>query len=99
MSDQKTVEAIIRGRVQGVWFRAWTEREANQRQLSGWVMNLRDGSVRALFHGRASAVDDMLGACWDGPPAAQVDAVEVVTVVEVVAGEDAAPADGFRVRR
>lgn len=93
MSARKTVEAVIRGHVQGVWFRAWTEGEAKQRQLSGWVMNERDGSVRALFHGEASAVDDMLAACRIGPPASRVEEVEAVEV------ELTTPPEGFRIRR
>lgn len=93
MSDQKTVEAVIRGHVQGVWFRAWTEAEAGRHGLAGWVMNKDDGSVQALFHGGASAVDAMLAACWQGPPAATVDEVEVAEVIL------SAPPEGFRIRR
>ena len=71
----KTVQVCIEGRVQGVWFRAWTQGEAEARGLDGWVRNRADGSVEALFSGAAEAVDDMLQACWRGPPAAQVTAV------------------------
>ena len=93
MNNRKTVEAVIRGRVQGVGFRAWTEGEAKRRQLSGWVMNERDGSVRALFHGDPAAVDDMLSACRGGPPAARVDGVERIEI------EPPEPVEGFRIRR
>ena len=72
---RKTVSARIEGRVQGVWYRAWTVREATARGLSGWVRNRADGSVEALFDGPAEAVDAMLAACRDGPPAAAVSAV------------------------
>ena len=72
-----TVTLRIRGRVQGVWFRAWTVEQASQRQLRGWVRNRRDGGVEVLLRGPAAVVEDMIGACWDGPPAARVEAVDV----------------------
>ena len=72
----KTVRVLVRGRVQGVWFRAWTESEARARGLSGWVRNRRDGAVEALFHGAEAAVDAMAAACRQGPPAARVESVE-----------------------
>ena len=71
-----TVNVRIRGRVQGVWYRAWTEEQATLRGLRGWVRNRRDGSVEALFCGPAAVVQDMIDACWKGPPAARVAAVE-----------------------
>jgi acylphosphatase len=67
---------VIRGRVQRVGFRAWTERMALQRGLEGWVRNRSDGTVEALFCGPASVVDGMIEACRRGPPGAQVDALE-----------------------
>lgn len=72
----KRVRAIIAGRVQGVWYRGWTVDEATLRGLSGWVRNCRDGSVEAVFQGDDVVVDDMLRACWQGPPMAQVTGVE-----------------------
>lgn len=72
----KRLRAIIHGRVQGVWFRGWTVDEARQRGLDGWVRNRRDGTVEAVFAGEAALVDDMVRACWDGPPAAHVRTVE-----------------------
>jgi acylphosphatase len=87
------VEARIRGRVQGVWFRAWTRGEAQALGLSGWVQNEADGTVRALFVGPRRAVDEMLARCRDGPPLADVAAVETSPVTSVPALE------GFRVRR
>ena len=71
-----TVTVRIRGRVQGVWYRGWTEEEAARRGLRGWVRNRRDGSVEALFAGPAAVVNDMIEACRRGPPAARVEAVE-----------------------
>ncbi|MDP2619965.1 MAG: acylphosphatase [Hyphomicrobiales bacterium] len=58
--------------VQGVAYRAWTERAAGGLGLTGWVRNRRDGSVEALFCGPAEAVDRMVGLCAAGPPAARV---------------------------
>lgn len=71
----KSVQVRIEGRVQGVWYRGWTADEAIRRGLRGWVRNHRDGSVEAVFAGPKSAVDAMLDACWQGPPAARVTAV------------------------
>jgi len=70
------LHVLISGRVQGVWFRAWTEREALSRGLGGWVRNRRDGTVEAVLAGPAAAVAEMLEACRKGgPPLAQVDEV------------------------
>ena len=95
MSDVVAVEALIRGRVQGVFFRGWTEEEARRRGLSGWVCNNPDGTVSALFVGPREAVDDMLEACRKGPLAARVDAVEAKDVAPPPA--DAPEARTFRV--
>lgn len=81
----KRVRARIEGRVQGVWFRGWTVDEASKRGLSGWVRNRRDGTVEAVFAGEDARVDDMVKACWSGPPAAQVENVTVDTEPEAVA--------------
>ena len=67
---------IIRGRVQGVGYRAWTEYTAVDQGLDGWVRNRRDGSVEAVFAGPPDAVGEMIEACRRGPPGARVDAVE-----------------------
>ena len=67
---------VIRGRVQGVGFRAWTEYTALERGIQGWVRNRRDGSVEALFVGPPDVVDAMVAACRDGPRGARVDAVD-----------------------
>jgi acylphosphatase len=69
--------ARISGRVQMVWYRAWTVGEAQKRGLSGWVRNRKDGSVEALFSGEADAVEAMLAACREGPPKAEVTDIAV----------------------
>lgn len=70
--ERKAVLARIQGRVQGVWYRGWTVEKATGLGLSGWVRNRADGSVEALFAGPAAAVEAMLAACREGPPAAVV---------------------------
>jgi acylphosphatase len=65
----------IRGRVQGVGYRAWVEYQAMACGLEGWVRNRRDGSVEALFAGPAKAVAEMVALCRHGPPSARVTAV------------------------
>jgi acylphosphatase len=65
----------VRGRVQGVGYRAWTMNEAERRGLRGWVRNRRDGSVEALLIGEEAAVAAMIALCRKGPPAARVEAV------------------------
>ena len=69
------LHVTIRGRVQGVGYRAWVEHQAMARKLEGWVRNRRDGSVEALFAGRADVVAEMVALCRRGPPSARVEAV------------------------
>jgi acylphosphatase len=68
-------QVAITGRVQGVGYRAFVDREARARDLEGWVRNRRDGSVEALFAGPAAAVTAMIEACRRGPSSARVEAV------------------------
>ncbi len=75
MTD-KAVRVMIRGRVQGVWYRGWTVDQANSHGLRGWMRNRRDGAVEALFVGPADKVEAMIEACRSGPPAARVDGIE-----------------------
>jgi acylphosphatase len=69
-------QVVIRGRVQGVGYRAWVEQQASARKLEGWVRNRSDGSVEALFAGPADVVSDMIAQCRRGPLSARVDAVK-----------------------
>ena len=73
--EEKPVRVVIEGRVQAVWFRAWTTQEAQRRNLRGWVRNRSDGTVEALFSGAVADVDGMIEACGRGPPAARVAAI------------------------
>lgn len=68
---------VVRGRVQGVGYRAFVEDEAERRDLEGWVRNRRDGTVEAVFSGPDEAVAAMLDACRHGPRHATVEAVDV----------------------
>lgn len=68
----RAVRVVVEGRVQGVGFRAWVEREAAKRELTGYVRNLGTGAVEAVFHGDDAAVDEMLVACNRGPRLAAV---------------------------
>lgn len=74
---EKSVRVRIRGRVQGVWYRAWTAEAATARGVTGWVRNRRDGSVEALFMGSVAAVDALIEACREGPELARVESIEV----------------------
>ncbi len=76
MADKARLHVVIEGRVQGVFFRASTRDEARARGLNGWVRNLADGRVEALFEGEKPAVESMLAWCKKGPPYAYVDHVE-----------------------
>jgi len=68
----------ISGRVQGVFFRYETKRMALRRGVSGWVRNLPDGRVEAVFEGEKSDVEEMIRFCHRGPPGAIVRDVEVI---------------------
>jgi acylphosphatase len=74
----KRVHVFISGRVQGVFFRAYTEQEAKKLGVKGWVRNLPDGRVEAVFEGENSAVDQMVAWCHKGSPSAKVTDVEVI---------------------
>jgi acylphosphatase len=69
---QKRIHLVVRGRVQGVYFRATAQREARQHGLSGWVKNRTDGSVEIVAEGEEDDVKDFLS--W---ATARVDAVDV----------------------
>ena len=67
---------VIRGRVQGIGYRAWTEYTALEHGLQGWVRNCRDGAVEALFVGPPDAVAAMITACHQGPHGSRVDGID-----------------------
>ncbi|MBO6949603.1 MAG: acylphosphatase [Rhodospirillales bacterium] len=88
---ETAIHVFIEGRVQGVWFRGWTEKQATRLGLSGWVRNLRDGRVEAIFSGGSNNVETMLALCRKGPPMARVDNI-VKSVTDVI------PSGGFETR-
>lgn len=75
--ETRRARVLVAGRVQGVFFRHATARQANDRGLTGWVRNLPDGDVEAVFEGPAEAVEELVAWCRRGPPAAEVSSVEV----------------------
>lgn len=89
-ADKRTVTVKIEGRVQGVYYRAWTDQTARSLGLSGSVRNARDGSVEAVFSGPPAAVEDMLRRCAAGPRDAKVTSVTITH-------EGGEPPSGFRV--
>ena len=76
MSDNIIRHVVVRGRVQGVGYRAFVADEAHQRELQGWVRNRRDGSVEAVFAGSRPAVEAMVEACRRGPMSARINALD-----------------------
>lgn len=87
----RSVRLRILGHVQGVFYRAWTKEQADALGLSGWVRNLPDGSVEALFAGAPPLVEEMIARAGKGPPYARVESVKIVAE-----GEKAPPL--FQVR-
>lgn len=76
MDDLINVTAAINGRVQGVFFRANTKRNADRIGINGWVKNMPDGSVSAFLQGTEQQVEEMIRWCRKGTPPAVVSSVE-----------------------
>ena len=89
--SRKAVHAVIRGRVQGVGYRAWLAREAEARGLDGWVRNRRDGTVEAVLAGPGDIVDEILGRLRRGPAVARVESVETAPADDPGTGFDVRP--------
>ena len=93
MTDERVRAHVhVAGRVQGVFFRATTEEAARRHGVDGWVRNLDDGRVEAVFEGSEDAVEAMVAFCGEGSPAADVTDVEV-------AREPPEGLAGFEIRR
>ncbi len=73
---QKRIQLVVRGRVQGVYYRATAQREAREHGLTGWVKNRPDGSVEMVVEGEEDDVKDFLNWAQQGPTTARVDKVE-----------------------
>lgn len=89
--DKRRVRVRIKGRVQGVFFRAYTRDAAIEEGVAGWVKNLPDGRVEAVFEGDSDKVERMVAWCSEGSPLSRVDRVE--SQEEVYEGEH----DGFEI--
>jgi len=79
---RRAIRTIIEGRVQGVGYRAFVEREALARGIAGWVRNRRNGAVEALFVAESSDIDAMLAACRAGPCLAKIEAIDIAEVTD-----------------
>ena len=90
MRTRRTV--VVRGRVQGVFFRSSTKKQARAVGVDGWIRNRPDGSVEAVFEGAPEAVEALVAWCRQGPRSARVDDVQV-------SQEAAAGLKGFEIRR
>jgi acylphosphatase len=73
----KQVHLFVRGRVQGTFYRASTQREARRLGLTGWVKNRVDGAVEILAEGEEEGIKELIGWSHRGPGAARVDSVDV----------------------
>ena len=91
-TDRVRAHVHVTGTVQGVYYRASTRDAATERGVDGWVRNLDDGRVEAVFEGSEGAVEEMVEWCHTGSPAASVEDVSAEY-------EDPQGEDGFRVRR
>ncbi len=77
MSDVKRAHLIIKGRVQGVFYRAFTREVAVSLGLKGWVRNLSDGNVEAVFEGSKADIESAVVQCYKGPSASSVSDIKV----------------------
>jgi len=77
VTERTRAHVFVTGRVQGVYYRANTRETATRLGVDGWVRNLADGRVEAVFEGAADDVEAMVEWCHDGSPNARVEAVEV----------------------
>jgi len=78
---KRRVHVWITGRVQGVFYRAYTRDAAQLLGVTGWVRNLPGGAVEAVFEGDADQVEKMVAWCYEGSPLSRVDRVEVLDEV------------------
>jgi acylphosphatase len=76
MSEQARRRVVVRGNVQGVFFRDSCRQKARSRGVAGWVTNRPDGAVEAVFEGDPDAVQALVDWCGDGPRGADVESVD-----------------------
>ncbi|MFP3982071.1 MAG: acylphosphatase [Desulfurivibrionaceae bacterium] len=89
---EKSLHAVVSGRVQGVFFRDYTRSEAERLGVSGWVRNRSDGSVEVLISGEEHKVDQMVEWLYQGSPMSKVSSVEIDAV------ENPGELRGFEIR-
>lgn len=89
----KELTFTVHGKVQGVWFRAWTRDTARELGVTGWVRNTSGGDVEGVAHGDDQQLDTFLERLHDGPPLARV------TSVDANKGDTDTLFSGFEVRR
>jgi acylphosphatase len=75
--DKVRAHIFISGRVQGVFYRDWAREEASSLGLRGWVRNLRDGRVEAVFEGFKEDIQEIISQCSEGSRAANVDNIDI----------------------
>lgn len=92
MEDRTRAHVHVSGRVQGVYFRSTTREQARNIGIDGWVQNLEDGRVEAVFEGTKDDVESIVEWCHEGSPAADVDEVQVTY-------EDPSGLSGFEIHR
>jgi acylphosphatase len=92
MTERTRAHVYVSGRVQGVFFRATTRDTAREHEVDGWVKNLADGRVEAVFEGPVEDVEAMVAFCHEGSSRARVDDVDVEY-------GDPDGHDGFEIRR
>ncbi len=92
MPDRTRAHVHVSGRVQGVYFRSTTREQARSIGIDGWVQNLDDGRVEAVFEGTKADVESIVKWCHEGSPAADVDGVQVTY-------EDPSALTGFEIHR
>lgn len=89
------VRLVVKGRVQGVFYRQTTKEKARQLSLRGWVANADDGSVVIEASGPVKSLEALISWCWQGPPAGKVESVDVDWLSEIA---DKSYSSGFEVR-
>ncbi|MGM0629165.1 MAG: acylphosphatase [Patescibacteria group bacterium] len=76
-TDIKRINALVSGKVQGVFFRAYTQKKAQEKGISGWVRNLKDGRVEVVAEGAERSIERFIEFLWEGSPSSRVDDVSV----------------------
>jgi acylphosphatase len=79
--QKRRAHVWIAGRVQGVFFRAYTRDAAQMIGVTGWVRNLPDGRVEAVFEGESHKVEKMIEWCREGSPLSRIEKLEIIEEV------------------